>query len=183
MKTALDAFGAIHVLFNNAGVSGALAPITDYDEDEFDRVMAINARGVFLGLKYVAAEMKENGGSIINMSSVSGLGGGRYTIAYNASKHAVVGMTKVAASELGPFGIRVNAVCPAMTNTQMMQSLEKGKTSGEIEAIRRRFTDMIPLDRYAQPQEIADVVIFLASDAASFVNGAVMPVDGGLKAS
>lgn len=176
-----DQFGRLDILFNNAGIPGPVAALWDYPEEEFDRVMRVNCRGVFLGMKY-CTELMKGGGSIINMSSVSGLGGGRSLFAYNASKHAVIGMTKVGAVELAQFGIRVNAICPAMTETAMMLDLENGKNAEEIAALRGHFTAMIPLRRYADPSEIATVVAFLASDASSFVNGAAIPVDGGLKA-
>lgn len=174
--------GGIDILFNNAGVSGPSSPLWDYSEADFDHVMRVNCRGVFLGMKFCTPLMKRNGGSIINMSSVSGLGGGRSLFAYNASKHAVIGMTKVGAIELAEFGIRVNAICPAMTATAMMLDLEVGKTPTEIAELRCRMTAMIPLGRYADPSEIATVVAFLASDDSSFITGTAMPVDGGLKA-
>ena len=175
-------FGRIDILFNNAGISGPSAPLWDYPIADFDRVMQVNCRGVFLGMKFAAELMQGGSGSIINMSSVSGLGGGRSLFAYNASKHAVIGMTKVGAVELAERNIRVNAICPAMTDTAMMQSLETGKNADEIAALRGHFSAMIPLARYAQPDEIAAVVAFLASDASSFVTGTAIPVDGGLKA-
>lgn len=177
-----EKFGRIDVLFNNAGISGPPSPIWDYPTDAFDRVMRVNCRGVFLGMKFAADLMQGGSGSIINMSSVSGLGGGRSLVAYNASKHAVIGMTKVGAIEMAERNIRVNAICPAMTDTAMMQSLEIGKNEAEIAALRGHFTAMIPLARYADPEEIGAVVVFLASDASSFVTGAAIPIDGGLKA-
>jgi NAD(P)-dependent dehydrogenase (short-subunit alcohol dehydrogenase family) len=133
-------------------------------------------------MKCAAALMQGGSGSIINMSSVSGIGGGRSLVAYNASKHAVIGITKVGAVELAERNIRVNAICPAMTDTAMMQSLEIGKTEEETATLRGHFSAMIPLARYADPAEIGAVVVFLASDAASFITGAAIPVDGGLKA-
>lgn len=175
-------FGRIDVLFNNAGISGPSSPIWDYPTDAFDKVMRVNCRGVFLGMKFAAELMQGGGGSIINMSSVSGLGGGRSLVAYNASKHAVIGITKVGAVELAERNIRVNAICPAMTDTAMMQSLEIGKNEAEVAALRGHFTAMIPLARYADPEEIGAVVLFLASNASSFITGAAIPVDGGLKA-
>ena len=177
-----EQFGQIDILFNNAGVSGPACPLWEYPEAEFDHVMRVNCRGVFLGMKFCTNLMRDSGGSIINMSSVSGIGGGRSLLAYNASKHAVIGMTKVGAVELAEFGIRVNAICPAMTETAMMLDLEIGKSADEVAALRERFTSMIPLARYANPSEIASVVAFLASDASSFINGVAIPVDGGLKA-
>ena len=181
LRKVRDQFGRIDILFNNAGIPGPACALWDYPEDAFDRVMRVNCRGVFLGMKY-CTELMRDGGSIINMSSVSGLGGGRSLFAYNASKHAVIGMTKVGAVELAEFGIRVNAICPAMTETAMMLDLENGKNAEEIAALRGHFTAMIPLARYADPSEIASVVAFLASDDSSFINGAAIPVDGGLKA-
>lgn len=183
MGLAMERFGQLDILVNNAGVSGALGALTDYDDDEFDRVMHVNARGVFLGLKHGARAMKGRHGSIINISSVSGIGGGRFTIAYTASKHAVVGMTKLAASELASRNIRVNAVCPSPTSTEMMFSMERTQSPADPEAMRRNMTRMIPMGRYAEPEEIAEVVLFFASDASSFMTGTAVPVDGGLKAA
>lgn len=175
-------FGRIDILFNNAGISGPSCSIWDYPLDAFDTVMRVNCRGVFLGMKCATGLMGTQGGSIINMSSVSGLGGGRSLLAYNASKHAVIGITKVGAVELAERKIRVNAICPAMTDTAMMQSLEEGKDAPQVDALRQHFHAMIPLGRYADPAEIAAVVLFLASDASSFITGAAIPIDGGLKA-
>ncbi|GAB5487002.1 MAG: SDR family NAD(P)-dependent oxidoreductase [Parasphingorhabdus sp.] len=180
-KRTIQSFKALDIIINNAGISGPSSLLADYPDDAFDNVMRVNCRGVFLGMKY-GANMMNDGGSVVNISSVSGIGGGKMLFAYNASKHAVIGMTKVGAIELASRNIRVNAVCPAMTETQMMLGLETGKNESEVAAIRGHFTDMIPLGRYASPSEIADVIAFLASDGASFVNGAVVPVDGGLKA-
>jgi 3alpha(or 20beta)-hydroxysteroid dehydrogenase len=183
-RAAIDRrLGRLDIVFNNAGVSGPASPLFDYPVVEFDRVMRVNCRSVFLGMRCCTPLMRASGGgSIINMSSVSGIGGGRSLFAYNASKHAVIGMTKVGAVELAEFGIRVNAVCPAMTETAMMLDLEIGKNAAEIAALRGHFTAMIPMGRYAAPSEIAAVVAFLASDESSFINGAAIPVDGGLKA-
>ncbi len=180
-KLTIQNFDALDTIINNAGISGPSCLLTDYPVDAFDNVMRVNCRGVFLGMKY-GANILNDGGSIVNISSVSGIGGGKMLFAYNASKHAVIGMTKVGASELASRNIRVNAICPAMTETQMMLNLEAGKNETQAAEIRSHFTEMIPLGRYASPSEIADVIVFLASDNSSFVNGAVVPVDGGLKA-
>jgi 3alpha(or 20beta)-hydroxysteroid dehydrogenase len=187
IAATLHRFGRLDALVNNAGISGRVGPLVDCDDAMFDEVMRVNARGVFLGLKHGARAMLENaapaGGAIVNISSVSGLGGGRFTIAYTASKHAVVGMTKLAAAELAPSGIRVNAVCPAPTSTEMVFSLERTQSPADPELVRRGLTKMIPMGRYGEPEEIAAVVLFLISDASSFMTGAAVPVDGGVKAA
>jgi NAD(P)-dependent dehydrogenase (short-subunit alcohol dehydrogenase family) len=183
MAATVERFGRLDILVNNAGISGEIGPLVDYDDAMFDAVMRVNARGVYLGMKHAARVMKGQGGAIVNLSSVSGLGGGRFTVAYTASKHAVVGMTKLAASELAPQRIRVNAVCPAPTSTEMMFEMERTQSPADPELVRRAMTRMIPLGRYGEPEEIAAAVCFLASDAASFISGVAMPVDGGLKAA
>jgi 3alpha(or 20beta)-hydroxysteroid dehydrogenase len=187
IAATVQRFGRLDALVNNAGISGSIGPLVDCDDAMFDEVMRVNARGVFLGLKHGARAMKDNsapaGGAIVNLSSVSGLGGGRFTIAYTASKHAVVGMTKLAATELAPSGIRVNAVCPAPTSTEMMFSMERTQSPADPDIVRRGMTRMIPMGRYGEPEEIAAVVLFLISDASSFMTGAAVPVDGGVKAA
>lgn len=182
---AKSRFGRIDILINNAGISGQIGSMLDYPDEVFDQVMAINARGVFLGMKYVGQLMKAvgQGGAMVNISSVSGIGGGRFVIGYTASKHAVVGMTKLAAAELATYKIRVNALCPAPTATEMMFELERTQSPGDPDAVRRGMSKMIPLGRYGEPDEIAAAILFLASDAASFITGTAIPIDGGLKAS
>jgi NAD(P)-dependent dehydrogenase (short-subunit alcohol dehydrogenase family) len=177
----LTRFGRLDILVNNAGISGFIGPLIDYPMDSFDRVMAVNARGVFLGMKHSAPAM-ENGGSIVNISSISGIGGGANTLAYTASKHAVIGMTKLAAIEFAPRAIRVNAVCPAPTATEMMFGLAREKSPDDLEGFRRSFEQNIPLGRYGEPEEVAAAIAFLASDQASFSTGAVLTVDGGMRA-
>lgn len=179
----LERFGRLDVLVNNAGISGGIGPLVDCSDAMFDEVMRVNARGVFLGLKHGARAMMARGGSIVNVSSVSGIGGGRFTVAYTASKHAVVGMTKLAAVELASSGIRVNAVCPAPTATEMVFSMERSVSPESPDAVRKGMTRMIPLGRYAEPSEIAQLIVFLASDASSFMTGTAIPIDGGLKAA
>jgi 3alpha(or 20beta)-hydroxysteroid dehydrogenase len=182
---ATTRFERIDILVNNAGISGALSSMLEYPDEVCDQVMAINARGVFLGMKYVGQLMKAvgKGGAMVNISSVSGIGGGRFVIGYTASKHAVVGMTKLAATELAAYKIRVNALCPAPTATEMMFELERTQSPGDPDAVRRGMSKMIPLGRYGEPDEIAAAILFLASDAASFITGTAIPIDGGLKAS
>lgn len=183
MSQTLAQFSQLDILVNNAGISGPICALTDYDDDMFDKVMQVNAKGVFLGLKHGARAMAKRGGSIVNVSSVSGIGGGRFTIGYTASKHAVVGMTKLASAELASQNIRVNAVCPSPTSTEMVFAMERTLSPTDPDAIRHAMTRMVPLGRYGEPSEIAAVILFLASDAASFVTGTAVPVDGGLKAA
>lgn len=178
-----DTFGRIDVFFNNAGIEGAVALTTDYPSDDFDRVIAVNLKGVFLGLKYVLRVMAEQkSGSIINTSSIAGLKGLPNTCAYNASKYAVIGFTKTAAVEFARSGVRVNAVCPALVNTRMMRSLEKGFSPADPEAAKRALAEKVPMGRYSEAEEVAEAVLFLASEKASFTTGTIMPVDGGLSA-
>ena len=182
IEAANAEFGRIDILFNNAGISGALAGPLDYPDDEFDRILAINVKGVFLGMKYVGNVMKETGGNIVNTSSISGFGGGGKIIGYNASKHAVNGMTKTAAVHFAPFGIRVNAVCPSPTDTDMVDELANTVAPDDPAAFKKQFVSRNPLGRICRPEEVAAVVSFLVSDDASYINGALVPVDGGLLA-
>jgi 3alpha(or 20beta)-hydroxysteroid dehydrogenase len=181
IAVAQQHFGRIDILVNNAGIAGAITAIGNYSEDTFDQVLAVNVRGVFLGIKYTSKAMA-HGGSIINIASISGLSGSRNTMAYTASKHAVVGMTKVAALEFARQGIRVNAVCPAPTATEMVFGLERAVSPDDPKAFRERFENSIPLGRYGEPAEIANVVAFLAGPQASFMTGAAVSVDGGMLA-
>lgn len=172
-------FGRIDILVNNAGISGPVCALTEYPDADFVRVMEINCTGVFYGIKYIGAAMKRhgNGGSIINISSNTGLVGSPAIIGYSASKHAVIGLTKSAAKGLANDNIRVNAVCPAPTATEMVFQLERMYADPTV--VRQRLTAGTPLGRYADPNEIAAAVCFLASGEASFITGAVLPVDGG----
>ena len=125
VKATLDAYGRIDCFFNNAGIEGKVVPTQDYDEAVFDQVIAVNLKGVFLGLRHVLPVMfKQGGGTVVNTASVAGLFGGPGMPAYVASKHGVLGLTKVASSDVAPLGIRVNAVCPGPVETRMMRSLE-----------------------------------------------------------
>ncbi len=180
IDVALTLGPGIDILFNNAGISGAIANVIDYPEDEFDRIMAINVKGVYLGIKLVGAHMKGRGrGVIVNTSSVSGFGGGGNIFGYTASKFAVNGMTKSAAVALAPHGVRVLAVCPSPTATEMMFQLERRLSPDNPEAVRPQLSQGTPMGRYGTPEEVADVLAFLVSDAASFMTGALVPVDGG----
>lgn len=180
LEAATALGGKVDILFNNAGISGPIANVIDYDEDEFDRIMAVNVRGVFLGLKHVGAHMQANrSGVIVNTSSVSGFGGSGNIFGYTTSKFAVNGMTKSAAIALAQYGVRVLAICPSPTATEMMFQLERRLAPASPEAARPQLHQGIPMNRYGSPEEIAEVLAFLVSDGAAFMTGALVPVDGG----
>ena len=158
-------------------------PLTEYPEELFDRVIAVNLKGVWLGMKYVVPGMIDRGGgSIVNTSSVAGLSATPGIVAYGASKHAVVGMTKTAAIEFGDAGVRVNAVCPSPIETQMMRRLEASRTPDSPETTYRQYQQRNPMARYGEPEEVASLVTFLLSDDASYINGAIYNIDGGGRA-
>ena len=176
-------FGGIDALFNNAGISGPRSSILTYPEADFNRVMAVNVTGVFLGIQHVGQVMKARGkGAIVNTSSIVGFTGGRNIHAYTASKHAVIGLTKSAAVELAPHNIRVNAVCPSPTATEMMFKLERELAPDNPESIRAAFAANSPMNRYGEPREVAAAVAWLCSDGAAYVTGIAMPIDGGMVA-
>ncbi len=176
VERAVELFGRLDCAFNNAGVGGRDRKFTaDYSEDDWDRVISINLKGVWLGMKYEILRMLEQGGgAIVNTASVAGLVAIRGTCAYVASKHAVAGLTKAAALEYAQSGIRVNAVCPGYIRTPLTQPLFDNFEGFEDQAVSRH-----PLGRLGEPHEIAEAVTWLSSDAASFVTGHTMTVDGG----
>ena len=171
--------GRIDIFFNNAGIEGPVCPIQDYTLDDFRRVMSVNVEGVFLGLKYVLPVMiAQEYGSVVNSSSAAGLCGTPWTAGYNASKHAVLGLTRVAALEVAGKGVRVNCINPGPIRSRMMNSLDAAR--GVSEALR---ADRIPAGRYGVPEEVASMVAYLASDEASYINGAYHLIDGGRHAT
>ncbi len=178
--TAAERYGGVDALLANAGIEGDVAPILEYDEARFDQVMAVNVKGPVLGLKAVIPALTERGGgSVIITSSVAGVRGAPGVAPYVTSKHAVIGMMKSAARELAGQRIRVNTVNPSPVETRMMRSLEEGMAPGAADQAKAAMEANIPLGRYAEPEDIANVMLFLASDDASFVSGAVYLADGG----
>ncbi len=184
VKTAVERYGRIDAYLANAGVEGNIKPITDYPIEVFDRVIAVNVRGVWLGLKHVIPVMaKGGGGSIVITSSTAGINGYAGASAYVTSKHAVIGMMRTAALECAPLKIRVNTVNPAPIETRMMRSLEEQFAPGHAGQAKEQLQSAIPLGRYGHPEEVADVMLFLASDQSSYCTGGVYMVDGGTSAS
>ena len=180
VKATLDAYGRIDCFFNNAGIEGKLAPTAEYDEAMFDQVLAVNVKGVFLGLRYVLPVMiAKKSGAIVNTASIAGLVGSPNMPAYVASKHAVIGLTKTASGEVARSGIRVNAICPGPIDTRMIHSLEAQIDPADPASVARRYQSALPLGRYGTPEEIANVVLFLCSDLASNITGAQYVIDGG----
>jgi NAD(P)-dependent dehydrogenase (short-subunit alcohol dehydrogenase family) len=176
----VKAFGTIDVFFNNAGIEGKITTIVNTDVNVFDKVLAVNLRGPFLGLKHVLPVMIANGkGSIINTSSEAGLDGAPNLGDYVASKHGVTGLTKTAALEVATTGVRVNSIHPSPVNTVMMRRLEEILGEGDPDSIKKDFESVNPMGRYSETIEIANVVVFLASDEASFMTGAQVRIDGG----
>lgn len=176
---AVKLFSKVDIFFNNAGIEGVVKPVTDYPEETFDAVISVNVKGVWLGNKYVVPHMSD-GGSIILSSSVAGLSGTPNVSAYVASKHAVVGLMRNLALELAPRKIRVNTINPSPVDNRMMRSLEEGFAPGHSAEVKKGFEQTIPFGRYAQPDEVAKLVLFLASDDSHFITGTTQVIDGGL---
>jgi NAD(P)-dependent dehydrogenase (short-subunit alcohol dehydrogenase family) len=171
----IDHYGALDYAFNNAGIEGdPSVPVTKYSETTWDEVIDINLKGVFLCMKYALPHIVEARGAIVNMASVAGLAGGRMGVAYYASKHGVVGLTKAAALEFADQGVRINAVAPAIIHTPMVERafLRDATLSARISALH-------PLGRIGLPEEVASAVLWLCSTGASFTTGHTLPIDGG----
>jgi NAD(P)-dependent dehydrogenase (short-subunit alcohol dehydrogenase family) len=180
VKAALDKYGKIDCFFNNAGIEGKVQPTHEYDEALFDQVINVNVKGVFLGLRHVIpAMLKQGGGAIVNTASVAGLNASPGMSAYVASKHAVLGLTKTAATEVSRAGVRVNAVCPGPVDTRMIHSLEAMLNPSDPKSVGEKYASSIPTGRYTTPDEIANMVLFLCSDLASNTTGGHFVVDGG----
>jgi NAD(P)-dependent dehydrogenase (short-subunit alcohol dehydrogenase family) len=175
--------GRLDILVNNAGIEGPITSMESYPEDAFRRVLEVNVVGVFLGMKACSKALRASGdGAIVNVASVSGLGGQPSIIAYVASKHAVLGMTKAAALEFAADGVRVNAVCPSPVDTDMVQRLAESLSPNDPESVHRRLRAAAPLGRYATAEEVAGSISFLCGPDAAYLTGVGLPVDGGSRA-
>ncbi len=175
VQQTVDTYGRLDFAFNNAGIEGEEAPTAEASEENWHRVIDINLTGVWLCMREEILHMLEQGGgAIVNTSSVAGLVGYKDLPAYVASKHGVAGLTKGAALEYATQGIRVNAVCPGVIHTEMMDRI-----TGGDEEVLEQYAQSQPVERLGQPEEIADVVVWLCSEEASFVTGHAMAVDGG----
>jgi len=180
VEGTVNTFGRIDAFFNNAGIEGVISPLAEYPEDVWDRVISINLKGCFLGLRHVLPVMlAQQKGTIINTASVAGTVGAPNMGAYSASKHAILGLTRTAAGEVGRQGVRVNAICPGPINTRMIRSLEQMSNPSEPSAVMQANTKRNPMGRYGEPEEVARIVVFLASDESNYVNGAAWLIDGG----
>lgn len=183
VEKTVEKFGAIDVFFNNAAIAGPALPIKDLEKQQFETILNINVTGVFLGLKHVIRQMEKQGyGSIINTASNAAYIGSAGMAGYIASKHAVAGLTKTAALETASSGIRVNAVAPAAIDTQMLSDIQRNLNPDDPGSAGAAIKQGIPLGRFGTPRDVAEVVLFLASDNASFVTGSLYNVDGGMQA-
>ena len=181
VDTAITRYGGVDVLLANAGIEGEVQSIVEYDESRFDAVMSVNVKGPFLGIKAVMPPMEaRGGGSIVITSSIAGLQGTANFSAYTASKHAAIGLMRVAALEGADKNIRVNAVNPSPVETRMMRSLEEQFLPGEADEAKQRLMASIPVGRYATAEEVANLMLFLASDESRFITGSVHRIDGGM---
>lgn len=178
VRAAVDKFGRLDMAFNNAGIMPPNADPADEPAGSFDLVTAVNLKGVWASMKYELAQMRAQGsGAIVNCSSIGGLVGGPGRASYHAAKHGVIGMTRSAALDYGPRGVRINAVCPGTIDTPMV---ERMTAAGDLDPGAATAESAIP--RYGRPEEIADAVLWLCSPGSSYVTGIALPVDGGYTA-
>jgi len=179
VASTLERFGKLDIMVANAGIEGALKPVDQLTRDEFEQVLRVNVLGVWVAIKLAAAQMKNSGGgAIVALSSVAGAVGFPGMAAYSASKHAVFGLVKTAAIELGPSNIRVNAVAPGPIDNRMMESLGEQLGGGDLHGFRTFVESRVPMGRYGTNEEVAQLVAFLASDAASYCSGGLYLADG-----
>lgn len=180
VNQTVEKFGKINGFFNNAGIEGKQNLTEDFGIDEFDKVLNVNLKGVFNGMKYVLRVMKEQGyGSIVNTASVGGIRGVGNQSGYAASKHGVVGLTRNSAIEYGQFGISIKAIAPGAIMTPMVEGSLKQIDPDNWEEVGKQFVQPNPMKRFGKPEEVGYLVAFLLSDQANFINAAVIPIDGG----
>lgn len=181
IDATVNRYGHIDVLFSNAGTEGVVAPIVDYPMDVYDKVIAVNLRGVFSSLKHgIPAIAAGGGGSIILNSSIGGLHGFVGLGPYSTTKHGLVGMMRSAVLECADNGVRINTIHPGPVNTRMMRSIETGAAPGAEAEVVKQFESMIPQGRYGEPHEVGQVVVFLGSDESRHLTGATISIDGGM---
>lgn len=179
IEGVVEEYESLDCVCNNAGIEGKIAPFAEQTIENYDAVMNVNARGVFLCLRAEIREMlTSGGGAIVNLASIAGLIGFPGIAPYTASKHAVNGLTKNAALEYGKDGIRVNSICPGGIDTRMLDSLAE-QTSGGQQSSQQMMAPLHPLGRIGTPEEVAELIVWLCSDRAAFVTGANIPIDGG----
>ncbi|SDE34496.1 NAD(P)-dependent dehydrogenase, short-chain alcohol dehydrogenase family [Pricia antarctica] len=179
VEHTLEVHGKIDIFFANAGIEGVSRPIAEYPEETFDKVIAVNLKGVWLGCKHVIPKMKK-GGSVIITSSVAGLKGFAGLGAYVATKHAIVGIMRVAALENAERKIRVNTIHPGPVNNDMMRRIEKDVSPENPKEVLKGFESVVPFGRYAESNELAEMALFLASDESKYITGCTHVVDGGM---
>jgi len=183
-RAAMDTFGKIDGFFNNAGIEGDLAPTHEYDVAMFDKIIRVNLRSMFLGLRFVLPHMVAAGqGAVVNTASIGSERGLAGACAYNAAKHGAVGLTRTAASEVAQKGVRVNCVMPGVIETPLLVGMLEQMFDGDVAAGMDKLGQTATLNRVGQPREVGDVVSFLLSDEASYVNGAKWEIDGGALAT
>jgi len=183
VDATIKEYGALDIIFNNAGIEGTSAFIADMPYADFVHDLGINLHSVFLGMKYAIAYMKDHGGgTIVNTASIGGLVALPGSVGYVASKHAIIGMTKSAAAEYGPSGIRANAICPGFVMTDLHIRVINGHAGGDQEIIKKMYENnaaSTPLKRYGEIDEVADLAVFLACPESAYINGVAIAIDGG----
>ena len=176
---AVEVFGRLDAIFNNAAIEGPLQPIGEYADDEFDRVMRVNCRSVWLGMKYALPALLDSGGGVIlNTASTGGMMGWPGLSGYVASKHAVIGMTRAVALENAGNGVRCNALCPGPMDTRMVWALGEAMAPGDRPEQRRQLEGTVPVGRLGQPEEVAAFASWLLTECPGYLTGAVLPIDG-----
>lgn len=181
-QTIIETYGAVDVFVNNAGTEGKLCDFEDIQLEDLLSVYRINVFAPLLCMQHCIRHMKNRGGAIVNLASVAGVAGSPGLGVYSSSKHALIGLTKTAALENVTNNIRVNAICPSPVKTRMIDSIDSMRTPGDFSKSRKEYEAKIPMNRYADPIEIANLIYFLASDKASYITGAAYRIDGGMGA-